>query len=172
MVWSRTCAARFYYILLTNISGDQLRDILRNRTDTLESINDIMTDNLKLSSSCQPAKAVQMVPDTFFELVRDRSQLASSPTEQTLVDAVEVPTADPALWEGHVAALAAHSESVHVEIIYHIRYLECSSNQASKAMIPNSVYALAISFAEVSRASTVMAEQRWLTPGTSRRQCS
>lgn len=78
--------ARFYYMLLTNISGDELRHTLVNKSGTLASINDIMTDNLKLAAACQAADPVTTVaPGSIFSgmlRVQRESAAMVSPTFQ------------------------------------------------------------------------------------------
>mmetsp|Transcript_4841 Transcript_4841/g.14550 ORF Transcript_4841/g.14550 Transcript_4841/m.14550 type:complete len:603 (-) Transcript_4841:22-1830(-) len=57
--------ARFYYILLTHISGEQLSYILENNFESVARINDIMTDNLRLTSVVQLARPVQPIAELF-----------------------------------------------------------------------------------------------------------
>eukprot|EP00041_Stephanoeca_diplocostata_P002355 m.25996 g.25996 ORF g.25996 m.25996 type:complete len:1136 (+) comp13232_c0_seq1:236-3643(+) len=80
--------ARFYYMLLTNISGEELRHTLVNKSGTLASINDIMTDNLKLAAACQAADPVATVaPGSAFSGLL-RVQRYSPPAPSTQLDEV------------------------------------------------------------------------------------
>ena len=81
--------ARFYYMLLTNVSGQKLRDILRPAAWQEHSYSAIMTDNMLASSQFLSAHPVSMVGQPLLVLtlgheVSEHGAAASPPPVATL----------------------------------------------------------------------------------------
>lgn len=138
--------ARFFYILLTNISGEQLRDVLRNRTESVESINDIMTDNLKLSSSCELAKPVQSVDNPGVSILRN---IADQVHDIEGVDIIPAADINLDLKQTFLDTLQVILDEASVEIEYKLKY-------ASNVQSVDAMFAIVITFAENNRVQPIV----------------
>ena len=62
--------ARFYYMLLTNVAGEPLSQILKPHETTRSSLSSMMTDNMLSSSKYQPADPISAVNTAFLSMAR------------------------------------------------------------------------------------------------------
>lgn len=143
--------ARFYYILLTHISGEQLSFILENNFESVARINDIMTDNLAASSAVQLANPIQLVARPFLGFRRE-------PRRPLGVQLVKTPLG-PILTDGAVAS--AYLEGMELQETGHAAQIDLAFGYTTNiadgesAEIPECIYAVTVTFGHNPRQSTI-----------------
>ena len=148
--------ARFYYMLLTNVAGEPLHEILKPHTATKNNLSTMMTDNLLTSSKYRPADAVTEEANIFLKMYRlpEASQkdrvlnvAAQAPplTANTPADVADQEDAlrDYKKWFGQFAG----SAEVHLQ--YRIAFIPQTSGASSS--MPDVIYAVAVVVAKHAR---------------------
>jgi hypothetical protein len=132
--------ARFYYVLLTHISGEQLSFILENNFESVARINDIMTDNLRLSSAVQLARGLQPVAEPFLGF--RRATVTGAPPTLAVGPLAPV-SADPAIVTAYLEDLCKRELELYarVNLVFGFTKLPRSTGD-----VPESVYAVTVSF--------------------------